>query len=69
MGVFHSSLPSPTNLCQIIHFLTLTYNSTNQNKFHNHGLEVEVATKDIKKEDSLNSELPALTIEHWWKWF
>ena len=31
----------------------LTYNQANLKELHNQGLEVEVTTKDIKKEDRL----------------
>ena len=47
-----------TNLCQIIHFLPLTNNQTNLKELDNQGLEVEVPTKDIKKEDRVLMKSP-----------
>lgn len=39
------------DLCQVIHFLPLTYNQENLRELYNQDLEEEVISEDIKKED------------------
>ena len=52
-GILHSfllPLVPKDKIFQNIHSLPLTYNQANLKELYNQGLEVEVTTKDIKKE-------------------